>query len=147
MQLLTFVLNNIAFGIKVSTVVSIETRASVVQIPNSPPNIKGIINLHGDIVPIYSLTSRFGYEEHNIQNVIVVGVDDLKVGLEVESVKEILEVEDRLVIPMPEIMNSTQNYFNNVASHDKSLIVLLDVARMISLDEQQGLRDFIQDNS
>lgn len=145
MQLLTFVLNDILFGIRVSDVESIESRANIVKIPNSPPNIKGIINLHGNIVPIYSLTARFSYEEQNIQNVVVVGIGGMKIGLEVEVVKEILEVEDRHVIPMPEIMNSSQNYFNNVASYDKKLIVLLDVPKMISAEEQQGILKFIDE--
>ena len=61
MQLLTFMLNNVRFGIPVDDVESIETRMSVVGVPNAPAHIEGIVNLHGDIVPICNLADYFGY--------------------------------------------------------------------------------------
>ena len=59
MQLLTFMLNNVRFGIPVDDVESIETRMSVVGVPNAPAHIEGIVNLHGDIVPICNLADYF----------------------------------------------------------------------------------------
>lgn len=146
MQLLTFTMKEVTFGIPVSNVESIETKMNVVGIPNSPPNIRGIINLHGDIVPIYNLASKFGYEEQKIENVVVAGVNGMKIGLEVGRVKEILEVDDVHIIPMPEIMNATQNCFNDVASNNKELIVLLDTEQLFPAEEQQGLKKIIEDN-
>ena len=46
MQLLTFLLNGVKFGIPVNDVESIETRMNVVNIPNSLPEVHGIMNLH-----------------------------------------------------------------------------------------------------
>lgn len=146
MQLLTFSLNGITFGIPVSHVESIETRMAVVGVPNSPPNIRGIMNLHGDIVPVYSLASRFEYPEQAIENVVVTGINGMKMGLEVVSVKEIVEVDDMHIIPMPEIMNATQHCFNDVASLNKELIVLLDVGHLVSTDEQQGIQRMVESN-
>ena len=45
MQLLTFLLNGVKFGIPVNDVESIETRMNVVNIPNSLPQVHGIMNL------------------------------------------------------------------------------------------------------
>lgn len=147
MQLLTFTLNGIEFGIAVNDVVSIETRMNIVSVPESPANIRGIINLHGEIVPIYSLANRFGYGNQEIENVVVAGVGGMKVGLEVGRVKEILEVQDSNIINMPEIMNAAQNCFHNIASNQKELIVLLDVAKLVTTEEQKGIRKMIEDQS
>jgi len=68
MQLLTFMLNNVRFGIPVDDVESIETRMSVVGVPNAPAHIEGIVNLHGDIVPICNLAEYFGYPKQDIKN-------------------------------------------------------------------------------
>ncbi len=143
MQLLTFLMNGICFGIPVKDVESIETKMSVFEVPETPSHIKGIIKLHGTIIPIYSLASRFGYPQDKIQNVIVASVRNMKVGLEVERVKEIIEVPDREINPMPEIINATQNCFNDIASKDKELITILDVQNLISSEEQQSLRKLI----
>ena len=88
MQLLTFMLNNVRFGIPVDDVESIETRMSVVGVPNAPAHIEGIVNLHGDIVPICNLADYFGYPKQDIKNVIVASMNGMKIGLEVESVRE-----------------------------------------------------------
>lgn len=147
MQLLTFILNNIRFGIPVSYVESIENRMSVIGIPNAPEYIQGIVNLHGDIVPVYSLADRFAYTDEKIQNMVVVSVNGMKIGLEVASISEILEVDGAHIIPMPTIMNATQTCFNDVASHDKELIVMVDVSQLIPEAEQQGIKKMIDDNA
>ena len=112
MQLLTFMLNNVRFGIPVDDVESIETRMSVVGVPNAPAHIEGIVNLHGDIVPICNLADYFGYPKQDIKNVIVASMNGMKIGLEVESVREIIDVNEKQVIPMPTIMNANQSCFN-----------------------------------
>ena len=48
---------------------------------------------------------------------------------------------------MPAIMNETQGCFNDVASYDKQLIVMLDVAKLIPHADQQGIQKLIEDNS
>ena len=59
MQLLTFLLNGVKFGIPVNDVESIETRMNVVNIPNSLPQVHGIMNLHGEVIAVYSLAEQF----------------------------------------------------------------------------------------
>ena len=147
MQFLTFVLNNITFGMPVEDVEGIETNLGVVGVPDSPANMKGIVKLHGEIIPIYSLSKRFGYPEHNIGNIVIAGVNGMKIGLLVECVKEIIEVSDSQVSPMPQIMNATQNCFNKVASVDKNLVVLLSASNLISMEEQENIRKLIEDNN
>lgn len=147
MQLLTFTLNSIDFGIPVKTVEAIETQRNVIPVPNSPAHVQGIMNLHGEIIAVYSLASRFGYGNLPVGNIVVAGINGMKIGLEVEQVKSILEVEDKNVIPMPEIMNATQNCFNDVASSQQELIVLFDVGKLLSQEEYQGISKMVDDNS
>ena len=71
MQLLTFLLNGVKFGIPVNDVESIETRMNVVNIPNSLPQVHGIMNLHGEVNAVYSLAEQFHYPEQDIYNIIV----------------------------------------------------------------------------
>ena len=52
------------------------------------------------------LAARFGVEEGQIENLIVVNVDGMKVGLEVGRVKEIVDVENAGMLPMPVLVNS-----------------------------------------
>ena len=65
MQLLTFLLNGVKFGIPVNDVESIETRMNVVNIPNSLPQVLGIMNLHGEVIAVYSLAEQFQWIPHH----------------------------------------------------------------------------------
>lgn len=147
MQLLSFTLNNVDYGIALKNVESIESRMNVVNVPTAPAHIKGIVRLHGEIIPVFCLTSRFGMPERPIENMIVVNVNGMKLGLEVEKVKEIVDVEDSNVLAMPIIMNGVRNCFNDVASCQKELIVMLDVGSLVSMEEQQEIRKLIDDNA
>ena len=146
MQLLTFLLNGVDYGIPLKDVESIESRLNCVNVPTAPKHIKGIIRLHGNIIPVFSLASRFGLGNRPVENMIVANVDGMKLALEVEAVREIVDVENSHVSPMPILMGGTQNCFNDVASRQQELIVMLDVASLVSLEEQQQLRQLI-DNS
>lgn len=147
MQLLTFQLNGIAFGIPIRDVEAIETKKNVTVVPGAPPNVRGIMNLHGEIIAVYSLAQRFGYGDLAVGNVLVANVSGMKLGMEVEQVNSILEVEDKNVVPMPEIMHGTQNCFNDVASNKQELIVLLDVHKLVTGEEREAMNKMVEDNT
>lgn len=147
MQLLTFTLNGVDYGIPLKDVESIENKMNIVPVPTAPAHIRGIIRLHGAIIPVFSLASRFAFTNLPVQNLIVANVEGMKIALEVERVKEIVEVENANVLPMPSLMYGAKNCFNDVASCQKELIVLLDVASLVSVEEQKQLRRLIEDSS
>lgn len=138
MQLLTFLLNGVKFGIPVNDVESIETRMNVVNIPNSLPQVHGIMNLHGEVIAVYSLAEQFHYPEQEINNIIVASMNGTKIGLEVGNVDEIIDVPDEKVISMPVIMKAVENCFDEVASYAKELIVLIEVSKLMPEAEQQA---------
>lgn len=146
MQLLSFSLNGVDYGIALKDVESIESRMDIVNVPTAPAHIKGIIRLHGEIVPVFCLATRFGLQDRPVENMIVANVNGMKVALEVEKVKEIVDVDNSRVLPMPILMNGVKNCFNDVASCQKELIVMLDVNSLVSLEEQQQIRKLIDDS-
>ncbi len=144
MQLLTFTMNKIDYGIPLSDVESIETIKDVSIVPTAPAHIRGVIRLHGQIIPVFSLASRFGLGDLPASLFIVVNADGIKLALEVEQVKEIVGVEDRRVLPMPSIMNGQKNCFNDVASCPKELIVMLDVRSLVTMEEKEQIRQMVE---
>lgn len=142
MQLLTFLLNGVRFGIPVKDIESIETSMEVVHVPNSLPQIQGILNLHGEIIAVYSLAEQFHYPEQKINNIIVVNINDMKLGLEVANVESIIDIADDQVVPLPAIMSSISNYFD-VTSYNKEIIVLIEVAELVPRTEQEAIQEFV----
>ena len=147
MQLLTFTLGKVKYGIPIQDVQSIERQVQTVGIPNALPYIKGIMNLHGNIIPIYSLASKFGYPEQKIENIVVTNVNGIQVGFEVCKVDAILSVEGEHIIPMPEVISETQHYMPDVADYHKDLIVMLDVGKLITEEEQRDLEKLLKETN
>lgn len=147
MQLLTFLLNGVKFGIPVNDVESIETRMNVVNIPNSLPQVHGIMNLHGEVIAVYSLAEQFHYPEQEINNIIVASMNGTKIGLEVGNVDEIIDVPDEKVISMPVIMKAVENCFDEVASYAKELIVLIEISKLMPEAEQQAIQKLVEQQS
>lgn len=143
MQLLTFSLGEVKYGIALECVQSIEQNMKVVSIPNALPYIKGIMNLHGNIIPVYSLTVKFGFTDEKAENIVVVDKDGMLIGFEVCKVQEILSVPDAHVFNMPVIIKYSQNCFSNVADSNKDLIVMLDIHNLISEEEQQDMQKML----
>ena len=145
MQLLTFMLDKVKYGIPIEHVQSIEERVQVVGIPKTLPCVKGIMNLHGNIIPIYSLAEKFGYPRQNSQNIVVVDVNGMAIGFEVTKVDEILEVENDHVQPMPRMISSSEKFMTDVANYDKKLIVLLNVSELLETEEQNNIKELLKD--
>ena len=144
MQLLTFTLGGVKYGIPIQDVQSIEQKVQIVEIPNVLPYIRGIMNLHGNIIPVYSLSTKFGYSEQLIENVVITNVRGMLIGFEVCKVQEILEVEGEHIAPMPQLINCSQNYMKDVADYHKNLIVMLDVGELVTKEEERDLREMLE---
>ena len=59
-QQIIFRVNEGEYGLDVSQVNAIETLTDVVPVPNAANHILGIMNLRGDVLPVYSLRTKFG---------------------------------------------------------------------------------------
>ncbi|MFM8272217.1 MAG: chemotaxis protein CheW, partial [Gemmata sp.] len=59
-QYLTFQLENEEYGLEILRVQEIKGYSKVTPLPNTPPEVKGVMNLRGAVVPILDLRTRFG---------------------------------------------------------------------------------------
>ena len=92
-QYLTFQLGDELYGVDILRVQEIKGYTTVTKIPNTPPHIKGVLNLRGTIVPIVELRTKFGMPtiDYTMFTVIVVVVvQDRIMGLVVEDRKSVV---------------------------------------------------------
>ena len=77
----------------------------VFPLPDAPENVKGMINLRGEIIPVYSLRSRFHMEEiekTRDTQLLIAMADNIQIAFEVDQVIgiEMIEEENRREIPV-----------------------------------------------
>jgi len=99
-SIISFFINKEVFAFDTLKVRNILEFDKVTWVPNTKDYLLGVINLHGNIIPIADLRLMMGVS--NIENsqdtaIIVVSNDDKKeslIGLIVDGVKEVFDVED-----------------------------------------------------
>ena len=136
-----FKIGNGVYGFNVQIVTAIEQMTEIVSVPNAPDCILGLMNLRGDVIPVYSLRKRFGLEEEAVnpqQNrLIVVSYDHKPLAFKVDEVLEMNDFDDSKLSPQPVIAkNERTAYVRSIANKDGKLVLLLDPASMYEGDEE-----------
>lgn len=137
-QYLTFLLGEEQFGVDILCVQEIKGFTRVTQIPNMPPFIKGAMNLRGTVVPIVDLRCRFAmpaiaYDQFTV--VIIVNMGTKVIGLVVDAVSDVLNVEESDIDSPPDFGTAIDTSFiNGIAKASDHLITLLDIEKLLDLD-------------
>jgi len=143
MQLVVFSLGREEFAVEVTQVREIMRMEEITRMPKSPHFVEGIINLRGQIIAVVELAKRLnleGGERDSDTRIIVVEAEDIKVGMIVDSVSEVLRVDAEEVEPSPTLATDISSAFlEGVVKKDNRLIILLDLTKVLSLEEMASL--------
>jgi purine-binding chemotaxis protein CheW len=139
LQLVIFSIGREEFAVEVTQVREIIRMEEITRMPKSPPFVEGIINLRGQIIAVIDLAKRLNLEpgeRGGEARIIVVESGDLKVGMIVDSVSEVLRVSSEAVEPTPALATDVSTaYLQGVVKQDGRLIILLDLTKVLSLEE------------
>ncbi len=133
----TFKSGNEYFGLKIQYVNEIIVFQEITHIPESEDYIKGLINLRGKIIPVIDVRIRFKQEpiEYNDRTcIIVINVKDTVVGLIVEQIAEVVEIEEENILASPSLGNeekSQNRYVYGIGKVGNSVKLLLDPDRLL----------------
>ena len=134
-QFLTFQLENEEYGLEILRVQEIKGYSKITPLPNTPPEVKGVMNLRGAVVPIIDLRTRFGLREAEYTRftvIIVVTVRSKVVGLVVDAVSDVLNVGAKEVVPAPDLGAGVDTSFmTGIARNGERLVSLLNIDRLI----------------
>jgi len=147
-QMVVFNLANECYALEISAVQEIIQWSPVTRIPLAEHIIEGLINLRGNVIPIVDLRKRFGVqftEAGRDSRVIVVEISQLKVGLVVDGVSEVLRIPEQQIESAALLSNTETEFIKGVIKTDKRLIILLDAAKLFSISEQDALATSLSD--
>jgi purine-binding chemotaxis protein CheW len=145
-QVLCFSLAGENYAIPILKVREIQGQAPITRIPKAPDYMPGVINLRGAIVPIIDLRKRFnlGPPPEGVRPVIViVEVQSRTMGMRVDAVSDVLDLEPGQIKPPPEWGSEGtlgREYIAGLATVTGSegaeyMLILLDLNQLLSLAE------------
>lgn len=142
-QYLTFVSGGELFAVDIMAVSEIIEVAAITRVPKAPVFIRGVINLRGGVVPVIDLVAKLnnGQSEFSrrscvvLVNIVQDGQEQI-LGLLVDEVREIVDVEPEAIKPPPELGDDADTGFiQAMAQLSDQFIILLDVSQVLSHHE------------
>ncbi|SEF58517.1 chemotaxis protein CheW [Paenibacillus sp. UNC499MF] len=139
-KIIVFALAHEEYGVEVDKVKTIERMLPMTRVPKTPAFVKGVINLRGVVVPVIDLRSRFGLPETSYSDntrVIIVVVNDLEVGLIVDSANDVIDLNEDNIENPPEVVGGIKaKYLHGIAKiGEDRLLVLMNLEQVLNRDE------------
>ena len=110
-QVVALHLGDEIYGVDIASIHTVLTPQPITSIPNVSPDIKGVMNLRGRILPVLDLRARFGLaplpdDKQKSTRIVIVEDAGLTAGLIVDSVSEVLRLPAGSVEPPSALLGS-----------------------------------------
>ncbi len=142
-----FMLGDKEYGMDIMEVNIIEKFMNIEPVASLPNNLKGIIKLRGDVIPVYSLRRKFGLEDTEPSDdtrFIITTSNGIQIAYEVDKMSEIVQFEEDQIFEVPSVIKSKDtSYMKLVTNIDDRLIVILDHDGILSEEEQNKIKAVI----
>ena len=139
---LTFNISEETYGIEITYVTEIVGLQPITEVPELPSFIIGIINLRGEIFPVMDARMRFKKEKISYNDrtcIIVIQIQKLSIGIVVDRVSEVMDIEEAHIVPPPTFGNSNRRFIKRIGKIDQSVVLILDCDQLIDETEIRQL--------
>lgn len=142
-QYLTFSLDGEMFALPVSQVREILEFTHMTRIPQTPSYMRGVINLRDKVVAVIDMRTKFGLapKAETVDTCIIIvqvliDTEALVVGALVDSVQEVLELNQEQIEPPPRMgVQLNTEFLHGMARVDEGFALLLDIDKVFSSNE------------
>ncbi len=150
-QLIKFQVSDETFGIGITEIFQILKPQEIFKVPNTPPFVEGLLNLRGKVLTVFNLRKRFNMpEKENDENtkIIIINMNGYLLGFTVDSVTEIVRVPDEEIeTTPPSITSFDKRFISGVAKLGDKLILLLNLEKVLTHDEEQQVIELVNKHS
>jgi len=132
-EMLAFLLSGEEYVVAVGQVNEVLKMWSLTPVPNAPEHILGVSSLRGTMLTIIDLGKRLGLGPaamNEKSRVVVVTVNDEKVGFIVDRVTGVVKLSPDLVRAVPETVEHGVEFLRGIARKNDRLFILLDLDKV-----------------
>jgi len=137
---LSFKLGEEEFAVNAGRVLSILEMIKITEVPQSPSFMKGIINLRGRVLPVIDISMKLGMQPTVFTSntcIIVMEVEmdntSARLGVIVDSVQAVLEVEKEKVLDAPKIGSRYKaEFLEGIIQQGDGFVMLFDIDKVFS---------------
>ena len=135
-EIMAFTLHEQAYCVRTRSIREIRSYSPATPVPHAPPEVMGIMNLRGSVIPVVDLAAKLGMARIQPDErcaIIVAEVADFAIGLVVDRVSDILSISPSDVQPMPDIrVLGAGEYSDGIVIQPNGINCFLSLDRMFA---------------
>jgi purine-binding chemotaxis protein CheW len=140
-DIVKFSLDEPRYALPLSLVERVVRIVEITPLPKAPDIVSGVINMHGQVIPVINVRRRFNLPEREIRledQLIIARTNTRLVALVADSVSGVHRLEQReLVISKQELPYA--GYIEGVVKLEQGLLLICDLDQFLSLEEEKSL--------
>lgn len=134
-QYIVVSIGNEQYGIDIQYIDNIVRMQRITRVPKAQNYFKGVINLRGEIIPVMSMRLKFGLDDDvytGTTRIIIIKLEQYPIGIIVDEVKEVIEIEDTQVEVVQNIQGKMKtSHISGVGKVDGNIVTLLNLNNII----------------
>ena len=136
LEIIAFHLGEQQFCIRTTAIREIRGWAAATPLPHAPPDVLGVMNLRGLVIPVIDLAAKLGVRSatHTDRSAIVVAeIGDNIIGLVVDRVSDILSIASDQIQPVPDLGRTFDPAFSHgIIPLDHGMVCFLNLDHMFA---------------
>lgn len=134
MHILVWMLEEQEYALELSAVQQVLLAVDILPLPGGPKEFYGAINLHGDMVPVFSMRSRLGLQEREISensHFVVCHTAQGRAAFLVDRVLRVAACSPEHVLILEAPLAAHSGIVRSVLKFEGHTIVLLDIKKLV----------------
>lgn len=136
----TFFIGDTRWGINTMKTQEVIKIPDITMVHHAPNYVEGIINLRGKIVTIISLSDKLKIPTRGTTDdsrIIIVNDGEEFVGLLVDSISDVIEIEQVHLMEAPATVNGTKGqYFDGIYHKGDTTVAILNLGNVLVMEEE-----------
>ncbi|PNR94219.1 chemotaxis protein CheW [Petrotoga sp. HWH.PT.55.6.1] len=141
LKIVTFNIGKEKFGLDIMNVDAVIEYEETTKLPNASDYFEGVINYRNEeVLPIINLRRKFkmsDFEDRSHAKVIVLKIDQRRVGIMVDDVKNVRSIDPNLINEKPNIGGMRgADFISGIARLEDGMLVILDIDKLLTEEEK-----------
>lgn len=133
-----FNLGNQEYGVPLLSIKEVLGLPEVTPIPQCPNYFLGIMNLRGKVISVMDLRTKIGLKTQNNSetSVMILDLGEQLLGVVVDKVNAVITINGKDITEAPKMEETkATDYIENVYRHNEQLILLISIAKALSIED------------
>ena len=133
-----FNLGNQEYGVPLLSIKEVLGLPEVTPIPQCPNYFLGIMNLRGKVISVMDLRTKIGLKTQNNSetSVMILDLGEQLLGVVVDKVNAVITINTKDITEAPKMEETkATDYIESVYRHNEQLILLISIAKALSIED------------